>query len=112
MSNGDLNWIANYIWAIADDFLRDLYVRAKYRDVIRPPRGRARLHPGSDGARPGRPTRPPRRLQVVVKKRVRPDSRVRTSSGAAVIATTGALRPASACRTHYTASGIWIRWRA
>ena len=34
MSNGDLNWIANYIWGIADDVLRDLYVRGKYRDVI------------------------------------------------------------------------------
>ena len=26
MSNGDLHWIANYIWGIADDVLRDLYV--------------------------------------------------------------------------------------
>jgi hypothetical protein len=24
-----LNWIANYIWGIADDVLRDLYVRGK-----------------------------------------------------------------------------------
>ena len=36
MSNGALNWIANYIWGIADDVLRDLYVRGKYRDVILP----------------------------------------------------------------------------
>ena len=36
MANGDLNWIANYIWGIADDVLRDLYVRGKYRDVILP----------------------------------------------------------------------------
>ena len=36
VSNGDLNWIANYIWGIADDVLRDLYVRGKYRDVILP----------------------------------------------------------------------------
>ena len=36
MSNGELNWIANYIWGIADDVLRDLYVRGKYRDVILP----------------------------------------------------------------------------
>ena len=28
MSNGDLNWIANYIWGIADDVLRDLYTCA------------------------------------------------------------------------------------
>lgn len=26
----------NFIWGIADDFLRDLYVRCKYRDVILP----------------------------------------------------------------------------
>jgi type I restriction enzyme M protein len=36
MSNGDLNWISNFIWGIADDVLRDLYVRGKYRDVILP----------------------------------------------------------------------------
>ena len=35
-SSADLNWIANYIWGIADDVLRDLYVRGKYRDVILP----------------------------------------------------------------------------
>ena len=31
-----LNWIASFIWGIADDVLRDLYVRGKYRDVILP----------------------------------------------------------------------------
>lgn len=36
MSNGDLTWITNFIWGIADDALRDLYVRGKYRDVILP----------------------------------------------------------------------------
>ena len=36
MSSGDLNWIANFIWGIADDVLRDLYSRGKYRDVILP----------------------------------------------------------------------------
>ena len=36
MSSGDLNWIANFIWGIADDILRDLYSRGKYRDVILP----------------------------------------------------------------------------
>jgi type I restriction enzyme M protein len=36
MSNGDPNWISNFIWGIADDVLRDLYVRGKYRDVILP----------------------------------------------------------------------------
>jgi type I restriction enzyme M protein len=36
MTNGDLNWIAGFIWNIADDVLRDVYVRGKYRDVILP----------------------------------------------------------------------------
>ena len=36
MSNDDAAWIANYIWGIANDILRDLYVRGKYRDVILP----------------------------------------------------------------------------
>ena len=36
MTNHDLHWIAGYIWGIADDVLRDLYVRGKYRDVILP----------------------------------------------------------------------------
>src|SRR3989449_1890515 len=36
MEQSHLNWIANFIWGIADDVLRDLYVRGKYRDVILP----------------------------------------------------------------------------
>ncbi len=32
----NLNWLANFLWGIADDVLRDLYVRGKYRDVILP----------------------------------------------------------------------------
>ena len=28
--------IANFIWSIADDCLRDIYARGKYRDVILP----------------------------------------------------------------------------
>ena len=36
LGNGDLGWITNYIWSIADDILRDLYGRGKYRDVILP----------------------------------------------------------------------------
>lgn len=34
--SGDIGWITNFIWNIADDILRDLYVRGKYRDVILP----------------------------------------------------------------------------
>ena len=30
------NRIADFIWSIADDVLRDVYVRGKYRDVILP----------------------------------------------------------------------------
>ena len=36
MTNGDVTWIANYIWGIVDDVLRDLYSRGKYRDVVLP----------------------------------------------------------------------------
>ena len=36
MEQSPLAWIANFIWGIADDVLRDLYVRGKYRDVILP----------------------------------------------------------------------------
>ena len=36
MSDSTLNWITNFIWGIADDVLRDVYVRGKYRDVILP----------------------------------------------------------------------------
>jgi type I restriction enzyme M protein len=34
--NGNVNWIANFIWGIADDVLRDVYVRGEYCDVILP----------------------------------------------------------------------------
>ncbi len=36
MESSQLSWIANFLWGIADDVLRDLYVRGKYRDVILP----------------------------------------------------------------------------
>ncbi|AKB74649.1 Type I restriction-modification system, DNA-methyltransferase subunit M [Methanosarcina lacustris Z-7289] len=36
MNDNNLSWITNFIWGIADDVLRDLYVRGKYRDVILP----------------------------------------------------------------------------
>ena len=30
MDQNQINWIANFIWGIADDVLRDVYVRGKY----------------------------------------------------------------------------------
>ena len=36
MDNQVRNQIVSFIWGIADDCLRDLYVRGKYRDVILP----------------------------------------------------------------------------
>ena len=36
MDNQTHNAIVNFIWGIADDCLRDVYVRGKYRDVILP----------------------------------------------------------------------------
>ncbi|MBP7799669.1 MAG: SAM-dependent DNA methyltransferase [Thermoanaerobaculaceae bacterium] len=36
MKPEELQFISNFIWGIADDVLRDVYVRGKYRDVILP----------------------------------------------------------------------------
>lgn len=36
MDNQVHNQIVSFIWSIADDCLRDVYVRGKYRDVILP----------------------------------------------------------------------------
>jgi type I restriction enzyme M protein len=36
MDQTQLNWLTNFIWNIADDVLRDVFVRGKYRDVILP----------------------------------------------------------------------------
>ncbi|MGQ4584726.1 N-6 DNA methylase [Lysobacter sp. F60174L2] len=36
MDQAQLNTLTNFIWNIADDVLRDIYVRGKYRDVILP----------------------------------------------------------------------------
>jgi len=36
MNETQHNQIVNFIWSIADDVLRDVYVRGKYRDVILP----------------------------------------------------------------------------
>ena len=36
MQDTQLGRISNFIWSVADDVLRDLYVRGKYRDVILP----------------------------------------------------------------------------
>ena len=36
MQHEQLNRLVGFIWDIADDVLRDLYVRGKYRDVILP----------------------------------------------------------------------------
>ena len=36
MDHAAHNMIVSFIWGIADDVLRDLFVRGKYRDVILP----------------------------------------------------------------------------
>ena len=36
MQDTQLTHISNFIWSVANDLLRDLYVRGKYRDVILP----------------------------------------------------------------------------
>jgi len=36
MDHSAYNKLISFIWSIADDCLRDVYVRGKYRDVISP----------------------------------------------------------------------------
>lgn len=36
MDQAQLTWLTNFIWNIADDVLRDIYVRGRYRDIILP----------------------------------------------------------------------------
>jgi len=36
MNQNSHNKLVSFIWSIADDCLRDVYVRGKYRDVILP----------------------------------------------------------------------------
>jgi type I restriction enzyme M protein len=36
MQHQQQNLLASFIWNIADDVLRDLYVRGRYRDIILP----------------------------------------------------------------------------
>lgn len=36
MEQSHLNWITEFVWGIANDVLRDVFVRGKYRDVILP----------------------------------------------------------------------------
>ena len=36
MDNSTHNKIVGFIWSVADDLLRDVYQRGKYRDVILP----------------------------------------------------------------------------
>lgn len=36
MNNKVHNQIVSFIWSIADDVLRDVFVRGKYRDIILP----------------------------------------------------------------------------
>ena len=36
MNHASHNKLVSFIWSIADDCLRDVYVRGKYRDVILP----------------------------------------------------------------------------
>ena len=36
MHHAQLIWLTNFIWNVADDVLRDVYARGKYRDVVLP----------------------------------------------------------------------------
>ena len=49
MDTAQLTWISNFIWNIADDVLRDICVRGKYRDVILPMTVNRMGFPGTTG---------------------------------------------------------------
>jgi hypothetical protein len=54
MDTAQLNGLTNFVWNIADDVLRDVYVRGKYRDVAResaPKQTAGRMQPPSIGSR-------------------------------------------------------------
>ena len=51
-NNVNVSWITGFIWGIADDVLRDLYVRGKYRDVILPMTVLLRLDAILDATKP------------------------------------------------------------
>ena len=36
MQDTQLSHISNFIWGVGDDYLRDVYVRGKYRETILP----------------------------------------------------------------------------
>ena len=63
MDQAQLNWLTNFIWNIADDVLRDVYVRGRYRDIILPMTVLRRLDSvlegptGPGGAMPSRGSR-------------------------------------------------------
>lgn len=82
MANGDLNWIANFIWGIADDILRDVYVRGKYRDVILPMTVIRRLDAVLE------PTK-----QAVIKMKESLDKRKITNQDAALRSAAGQYHP-------------------
>lgn len=52
MDNQEYNSIVSFIWGIADDCLRDVYVRGKYRDVILPMTVIRRLDVMLEGTKP------------------------------------------------------------
>jgi type I restriction-modification system DNA methylase subunit len=70
MDTAQHNRIADFIWGIADDVLRDIYVRGKYRDVILPMTVVRRLdsvlEPTKDDvlAMKAQPTRPASRTRM------------------------------------------------
>ena len=53
MDNQVHNQIVSFIWGIADDCLRDVYVRGKYRDVILPMTVIRRLDAMLEGGKSG-----------------------------------------------------------
>ena len=113
MQHGELNWIANYIWGIADDVLRDLYVRGKYRDVILPMTVLRRLDAVLEDSKAGRsgaagPARQKAALRASCAARCYP---TRPMIGTIRRASRSATRSASrATFTSRSRCGRWMRF--
>ena len=67
MDNQVHNAIVSFIWGIADDCLRDVYVRGKYRDVILPMTVIRRLDAMLEDTKPAVPVLATVRQQSKVK---------------------------------------------
>ena len=94
MDQAQHNTIAGFIWNIADDVLRDVYVRGKYRDVILPMTVIRRLDAVLEPTKQGRP----RHEAAARRGRHRQPGRRRCAGRRSRPSTTSRPSPSATCR--------------